>query len=150
MNPLPINDRRPLLTAGAVFLAAVAIRLAWVLLVDPASTYPQLAGGDGQVYLRRGWALAAGIDPVCYLALGGTATGPVYPLYLSLFFSHAARMSISVPCQADFDLLVQQAGVDGVIFAARVGQAVIDALMCCLIYDAALRLFDRRVGLLAG
>ena len=82
---------------AALLLLALALRLGWVLLIDPE---PKLEGGDGPFYLHLGDQIARGRglrygEPVAVV-------GPVYPAYL-----------------AGMQMLL---GPERVVVAARVGQ----------------------------
>ena len=123
-NASPANSRQTAIALAAILLMALAFRLGWVLVIDPSPVQP---GGDALFYLSLGRG-AAGLESV-----GGSqllAVGPMYPLYLSLFY-RALPEALVVP-------------------AARAGQAVLDTAMCLCIFDLGRRLFNTRIGLLAA
>lgn len=105
---------------------SLALRLGWVLLVDPE---PVLIGGDGPFYLHLSEQLVQGRG-LSYHDQPVAVVGPTYPLYLAAFRS-----------------LV---GPDHAVLAARVGQAVIGSLMVVIIFGVGRRWAGTRVGLCAG
>ncbi|MBM4425338.1 MAG: glycosyltransferase family 39 protein [Chloroflexi bacterium] len=107
----------------AILIAALTLRLGWILWIDPN---PTLEGGDGTYYLSLGRSVSRG-EPAPGWA---NVVGPVYPIYLSLFYR-----------------FVPEAGV---VQAARIGQAILDMLTCLATFDLARRIFDANVGLLAA
>lgn len=119
-----MTDRRFRLALIVIMIAAVSLRLYWIGVADPS---PRLEGGDGPFYLTLGRSLALGEGVPDSWSL---AVGPVYPIYLAFFY---AILPVNL-----------------VVQAARVGQAIIDSLMCAAVYGLAARIFDKRCGLLAG
>ncbi len=108
-----------------LLLVALVLRLGWVLLVDPE---PKLKGGDGPFYLHLGDQIANGRglrygEPVAVV-------GPVYPAYL-----------------AGLQLLF---GKVWVVAGARVGQAIIGAVLTALLFALGRRWKGPRVGLVAA
>ncbi len=94
---------------AALLLLALALRLGWVLLIDPE---PKLEGGDGPFYLHLGDQIARGRglrygEPVAVV-------GPVYPAYL-----------------AGMQMLL---GPERVVVAARVGQSFIGVALATLLF----------------
>ncbi len=124
MNAPLSNDRKTFVALAIILFVALALRLSWVLIIDPS---PKLSGGDGPFYLAlaRAWAKQESIPLGWY-----QAAGPLYPLYLSLFYW-------ALPEEA-------------VLPAARIGQAALDTLMCLAAFDLGRRVFDVRAGLLAA
>jgi 4-amino-4-deoxy-L-arabinose transferase-like glycosyltransferase len=119
---VPKTSNRPALAIAGL---ALVLRLVWVLVIVPT---PNLYGGDGPYYLGAGRALAGRGD----LSWGAMlAIGPVYPLFLSVFFR----------------LLTDEGSV---IRAVRVSQAFIDAATCLAVYGLGRRLFNKRAGLAAA
>ena len=103
---------------------ALTLRLSWVLIIWPN---PPLPGGDALTYLQAGQDLADGGSVNWTVML---AIGPLYPLYLSLFYR-----------------LLPEAAI---LPAIRICQAFMDTAMCLLVFDLGRRLFRARVGLLAA
>jgi len=125
LSPKQHRQTRWLLTA--ILCLALAARLYWILVADPT---PKLSGGDGIFYLNLGRAIAEG-ETFLQMVVGGLiAVGPVYPVYLAVWYGVLPD--------------------DSVVLAARVGQAVLDMVMCALVFDLGRRSFDERVGLLAA
>lgn len=105
----------------AIAITALALRLAWVLVIDPT---PTLDGGDAPFYLQLGKALATGKGLAASHLL---AVGPAYPLFISIFYL----------------LLPEAWAVQGV----RLTQAVIDSGSCLVVALLCQHYFgDRRVS----
>jgi len=120
----PLNRSQAWLLAGIV-IAALALRLVWVLVIVPN---PHLKGGDGPYYLNSGKSLL-GQGEVNWLAM--LTIGPIYPFYLSIWYRF-------LPDD------------ESVIRAARVGQAILDTLTCFITFDLGRRLFEVRVGMITA
>ncbi len=121
----PANRLPGWVSLAAILVIALALRLTWVLVVDPK---PSFQGGDGPYYLETGRSLA-GQGNLSWSSM--LAIGPVYPLYLSIFYR-----------------LLH--GNEAVIRAARLGQVLLDCLTCWLAFDLGRRVWDNRVGLLTA
>ncbi len=124
-----LNDpkSRNRLALGAILVAAFLARLFWILSLP--QNY-ELSGGDGPIYMlmaktlvERGWQY---LDTY----FGTVATAPVYTVYLAFFYSFLPESSVFV--------------------AACIGQAVIDSLICIVIFDLVQRIFTRRVAWIAA
>lgn len=121
-----MSERQTRLALIAVVCLAFAIRLWWVLVVDSS---PKLEGGDGPFYLRMGRAILEHGLTTAITWMG--TSGPLYPLFF-------ASLDLALP---DDPAIVQ---------AARIVQAAMDALTCGVAFDLGRRLFEARVGLIAG
>ncbi len=120
-----MSERQTRLALIAVVCLALAIRLWWVLAVNPS---PDIAGGDGPFYLKMGRViLEQGLTTA--ITMMGTS-GPLYPLFFASLYTVLPE--------------------DAILQAARVAQAAMDALMCGLAFDLGRRMFEARVGLIAG
>ena len=105
---------------------AVALRLVWVLLVNPN---PSLAGGDGSFYLHLGNQIARG-NGMRFNEEPMAVVGPVYPTYI-----------------AGLQLLVGEARVQE---TARVGHALLSAVLALVLYAIGCRLHSSSAGLWAA
>jgi 4-amino-4-deoxy-L-arabinose transferase-like glycosyltransferase len=105
---------------------AVALRLAWVLLANPN---PRLAGGDGPFYLHLGNQIARG-NGMQFNDVPMAVVGPVYPTYIA-----ALQWLVG-------EALVQE--------TARVGQALLSAVLALVLYAIGCRLHSSAAGLWAA
>ena len=120
-----LNPRQSRTLLFTVCLSLI-LRLIWILFLDPE---PRLVGGDGPFYLQvgdnvaRGLGLTYGNDPV-------GVVGPVYPAYLALL-------------QIVF-------GFENVVIVARLGQALMGAILSLLVFDLGRRCIRLEVGIAAA
>jgi len=106
--------------------AALALRLAWVLLANPN---PSLAGGDGPFYLHLANQIARG-NGMQFNGMPMAVVGPVYPAYIA-----GLQMLVGEP-------LIQE--------TARVGQALLSAVLALVLYAIGCRLHSTAAGLWAA
>ena len=106
--------------------AALALRLAWVLLANPN---PSLAGGDGPFYLHLANQIARG-NGMQFNGMPMAVVGPVYPAYLA-----GLQLLVGEP-------LIQE--------TARVGQALLSAVLALVLYAIGCRLHSTAAGLWAA
>ena len=106
--------------------AALALRLTWVLLANPN---PSLAGGDGPFYLHLANQIARG-NGMQFNGMPMAVVGPVYPAYI-----------------AGLQLLV---GEPLILETARVGQALLSAVLVLVLYAIGCRLHSSAAGLWAA
>ena len=106
--------------------AALALRLAWVLLANPN---PSLAGGDGPFYLHLANQIARG-NGMQFNGMPMAVVGPVYPAYLA-----GLQLLVGEP-------LIQE--------TARVGQALLSAVLALVLYAIGCRLHSSAAGLWAA
>ena len=127
-NDLLNKDSRSLKVLGAIFAAALLARLFWILILTP--NYQLDGGGDGPLYMwlartlvEKGWQ---------YLDtnFGTVAVAPVYTIYLAFFHFFFPPESV--------------------LTAARIGQAVLDAVSSFAIFDLVQRIFNRRTAWIAA
>ena len=119
----PWQDRRWWLSVSAVMLVALVVRLLFFFSAD-ANPYLQVMLGDDAFFDRWAWSLAQGesiVPGVFYL-------DPLYPYLVSLVYK----------------LIGHEHGV------VRLLQHLLGALSCGLVVLIGRRVFDHRVGLLAG
>lgn len=115
----------------ALILLALALRLIFVLILDPS---PELRGGDAEWYLRNGRALiTTGKTP------GPLQTGPIYPLFIG-----AAQ--VIVPGWPGRDQMALTAEVQLI----RVLQAALGAALVGFVVLLARRLLTPRAAWIAG
>lgn len=105
---------------------ALALRLGWVLLVDPQ---PTLGGGDASFYMHLSEQLVNG-NGLSYHNQPVAVVGPAYPLYLAV--------------------LRWLCGPDNVLLAARIGQALIGSLMVGAVFVIGRLWVGTGVGLAAA
>ena len=106
--------------------AALALRLAWVLLANPN---PSLAGGDGPFYLHLANQIARG-NGMQFNGMPMAVVGPVYPAYIA-----GLQLLVGEP-------LIQE--------TARVGQALLSAVLALVLYAIGCRLHSSAAGLWAA
>ena len=106
--------------------AALALRLAWVLLANPN---PSLAGGDGPFYLHLANQIARG-NGMQFNGMPMAVVGPVYPAYIA-----GLQLLVGEP-------LIQE--------TARVGQALLSAVLALVLYAIGCRLHSTAAGLWAA
>lgn len=106
--------------------AALALRLAWVLLANPN---PSLAGGDGPFYLHLANQIARG-NGMQFNGMPMAVVGPVYPAYLA-----GLQLLVGEP-------LIQE--------TARVGQALLSVVLALVLYAIGCRLHSTAAGLWAA
>ncbi len=106
--------------------AALALRLAWVLLANPN---PSLAGGDGPFYLHLANQIARG-NGMQFNGMPMAVVGPVYPAYIAVM-----QLLVGEP-------LIQE--------TARVGQALLSAVLALVLYAIGCRLHSTAAGLWAA
>ena len=106
--------------------AALALRLAWVLLANPN---PSLAGGDGPFYLHLANQIARG-NGMQFNGMPMAVVGPVYPAYIA-----GLQLLVGEP-------LIQE--------TARVGQALLSAVLALVLYAIGCRLHSTPAGLWAA
>jgi len=124
-----LNESKGLnrIALGAVFVAALLTRLFWILSLPP--NY-ELSGGDGPIYMLMAKTLVEKGWQYLDTFFGTVATAPIYTIYLAFFY-------FSLP-------------EDSVFVAACIGQAIIDSLICLVIFDLVQRIFTRRVAWIAA
>lgn len=120
--------RRPALI---IFAAALILRLAFVLILEPA---PDFSGGDANWYMKNGRDLVK-----FGKTLGPLQTAPLYPVFLGV-------VQMAIPGEPLPGLYYTQAEMQTV----RIVQAVLGAGLCAALYWIARRLFGERAGRLAG
>ena len=120
--------RRP---AFLVFAAALILRLAFVLILEPS---PDFSGGDANWYMKNGRDLVK-----FGKTLGPLQTAPLYPVFLGV-------VQMAIPGEPLPGLYYTQAEMQTV----RIVQAVLGAGLCTALYWIARRLFGERAGRLAG
>ena len=106
--------------------AALALRLAWVLLANPN---PSLAGGDGPFYMHLANQIARG-NGMQFNGMPMAVVGPVYPAYIA-----GLQLLVGEP-------LIQE--------TARVGQALLSAVLALVLYAIGCRLHSSAAGLWAA
>ena len=106
--------------------SALALRLAWVLLANPN---PSLAGGDGPFYLHLANQIARG-NGMQFNGMPMAVVGPVYPAYIA-----GLQLLVGEP-------LIQE--------TARVGQALLSAVLALVLYAIGCRLHSTAAGLWAA
>lgn len=158
----PAIDLRGWIISLAIPLVALGLRLSWAFARPPVIS----PGGDEILYLTIGWGVAAGLPYYTLMDFGILAVGPLYPLYLAMLFGPATVVLFPGVVQG-VDCLARVAGylyagcidvessfrlvrLDLVIVFARVGQAMMDTLMCMFVRDIGRRLFGRTTGLAAA
>ncbi len=117
---------RRTISAWWLAAAALALRLAWVLLANPN---PSLAGGDGPFYLHLANQIARG-NGMQFNGMPMAVVGPVYPAYLA-----GLQLLVGEP-------LIQE--------TARVGQALLSAVLALVLYAIGCRLHSTAAGLWAA
>ena len=122
------NSASPRRAIGVWWLAAaaLALRLAWVLLANPN---PSLAGGDGPFYLHLANQIARG-NGMQFNGMPMAVVGPVYPAYIA-----GLQLLVGEP-------LIQE--------TARVGQALLSAVLALVLYAIGCRLHSSAAGLWAA
>jgi len=122
------SGARPALT---LFLLALALRLAFVLILEPS---PVFEGGDTNWYMHNGRDLVT-----TGKTAGPLQTAPLYPLL-------AGVAQVIVPGGPSEG----RAYNDGEMQLLRVTQAILAAALVASVYGLAARLFSARAGWLAG
>mgnify|MGYP001194319909 CR=1 FL=1 len=120
--------RRPALI---IFAAALILRLAFVLILEPS---PDFSGGDANWYMKNGRDLVK-----FGKTLGPLQTAPLYPVFLGV-------VQMAIPGEPSPGLYYTQAEMQTV----RAVQAVLGAGLCVAVYWIARRLFGERAARLAG
>lgn len=117
--------------ALALFLLALALRLAFVLIIEPS---PVFEGGDTNWYMQNGRDLVT-----TGKTAGPLQTAPLYPLLTGV----AQVIVPGGPTEG-------RAYNDGEMQLLRVTQAILAAVLVASVYRLAARLFSARAGWLAG
>jgi len=120
--------RRPALI---VFVAALALRLIFVLILEPS---PDFSGGDANWYMKNGRDLVK-----FGKTLGPLQTAPLYPVFLGV-------VQMVIPGERLTGFYYSHAEMQTV----RILQAGFGAGLCVALYWIAWRLFGERAGRLAA
>ncbi len=119
--------RRHLVLLVAIIAIAVGLRLAWIAYVNPNPLDGRM--DDTTFYASAGQSLAAAKGYVNFLGFPTAQWPPAYPFLLAGMFKLFGSSNFVVP---------------------KIANALAGGLACLVIYLIAMRVFDRRVGLLAA
>lgn len=119
-------DRVAYAVLTVTILIGLALRLSWIRSISGISLW----GGDGPLYLNLGLRIAEQVPLRGLLDYGILTVGPLYPFYLSIFFS-------SVPEALILPL-------------ARMGQALLSILTTIIVFDIGRRVLNQHTGLLSA
>lgn len=115
-----------------IALAALALRLLYVLVLDPS---PEFKGGDANWYMMNGRDLVT-----TGKTAGPLQTGPIYPLFVGV-------VQVIIP---GHEMTNTQQYTHLEMQVTRVIQSLLSAALCACAYVLAARLLGRRAALLAS